>query len=100
MTPFHLYTDGDGITSADLNAVRAAINQLERRRHELLTGTQNGINLVFTTSAAPNPATLRVRVNGIPNLSPAHYTVSGNQITFEHPPASWWVLEAEYEEAE
>lgn len=68
--------------------------------HELLSGTQDEANTVFTTSRNFDPATLWVRVNGLANLSPAHYMVTGpDEITFEYPPEDWWILEAQYKEA-
>lgn len=56
-------------------------------RHELASGTINGINLVFTTTFSYIPGTLQVFLNGLDQFNPDDFIeVSGNSFQFTNPP--------------
>lgn len=63
----------------------------------LLAGLQDGLNRVFTSPSPFEAGTEWVSCNGIPNLAPDHYQVTGSdQITFSIAPPSWWILTIEF----
>lgn len=100
ITSFHTFSPNDPISSAELNLRASAINALEAqfRVRELLSGVQDGVNDVFSSSSAFASNSEMVYVNGIP--SPNFYTITDtNEVTFESPPKSWWTLEIEYRRA-
>lgn len=65
---------------------------------EAPSGTVNGSNATFTLASAPLAGTLRLYQNGLRLREGAgnDYTLSGNTITFNTPPASGDILLADY----
>lgn len=51
-------------------------------RNEVLTGTQDGVNVTFTLVNQPAAGSLDIFFNGVKATPTTHYTVSGKTITF------------------
>lgn len=64
------------------------------------SGTLDGVNKIFTTSAPFSDSTLEIYVNGVRQSVNVDYTITGaSQITFDIAPTSTSILIADYNES-
>lgn len=93
---------------ADVNVLSGAISDVENyisslENGEIIyrekpSGIPNGINTVFHLANAPTPGTEQVFINGLlqEEGETGDYTLSGNAITFNNAPKSYWSIFVTY----
>jgi hypothetical protein len=84
-----------------INSIENYIGSLENGQviyREKPTGVSNGINTSFTLANAPTPGTEQVFINGLlqEEGETGDYTLSGNTITFNNAPKSYWSIFVTY----
>lgn len=79
----------DAITWSPLNDDNQGVTLAQHVYNEVMTGTINNTNTVFTTAVAFATGKLRVYLNGVRQILGDDYTVTGvDEITFTFPPKS------------
>lgn len=87
----------DAVNKGQLDAAVAGVVTVTRFVYsEILAGTINGSNTVFTTAFSPVAGTLQVHKNGQRLTPTADYSVTGSTVTFVKAPKGMDVLLVDY----